>query len=946
MSGVLALARREFASTFLVPTGWIILAGWGMLTALIFAFVTLREGEPATLRAVVSIAGWAIAVVSPAISMRSFAEEARLGTLEVLLTSPLSAFELVLGKFLAAVGVLLVLSLPMLVLFAVAESYGDPDPGEFASGLLGLLLAGSTLLALGLLISTRTSSQVVAYLLTFFGFFAVVLVAKGIPAIVNALPANLLSPEATLAWIDWSAGLDPLRRLDEFAIGLFDSANVAWFLAATSFFLVAAAISLASPRWVRAGTFLRRQAAHLRTLMVVLGVGVAAAAVSVLFEAPPLRMEADLTKTRAYSLQPTTIELLESLEPGWTVRLLVAKDDADPVTMRQVDEVVARMDAVTPNLVAERIDPVDPRSIGRYEAVLESLLESDAATIAIWEARIERAMEAFQRLQAVGRDVTPDAMELVASLPEASPIRGLVERTGLVFGTLADQGDAFTDYMRAALQSTTRQPLPNWRLVRASLEVNNAQQAGEIEQLADVLRRWEIDPSIPAEARDWAAGVLPAIESIAIELRASSDALATLESTHPLDAAIVAESIAAGDVAIVDGPAGTTVIPGWQLFPASAVREGGEGTVVGFDRRFQGEETLVSAIRALRIGDMPQVVFVHAEDRSLLRDRDDGLEVAGVANALRTARFEVTEWIPGRTDRPAVDPRRRTVWFVNPPLKRSGLEYDESEKALLDATTALIAEGEPVLLTVARSMLPLVGTPDPWSAVAASLGVEVDTGRVVFEWVPDAGEGASVRTWQAIDRHPEPMNAPGGEVLESLRGKRLFVSHATPILLDESMDGSAVVISAIRPNPLRWIENDWRGDGVRIERMPTDERFEDAVPVAVAVERLGLDGLQRLMVVGAGGWALSALVNEAGSLGGDRLVLANPGNRELAISGVAWLAGLDELVATGSSGREVARFSGVTDGVRTGWGLGLFVMLALGPLILGTIVWSARRATT
>jgi hypothetical protein len=100
------------------------------------------------------------------------------------------------------------------------------------------------------------------------------------------------------------------------------------------------------------------------------------------------------------------------------------------------------------------------------------------------------------------------------------------------------------------------------------------------------------------------------------------------------------------------------------------------------------------------------------------------------------------------------------------------------------------------------------------------------------------------------------------------------------------------------------------------------------------------------MVVGAGGWALSALVNEAGSLGGDRLVLANPGNRELAISGVAWLAGLDELVATASSGREVARFSGVTDAVRAGWGFGLFVVLALGPLLLGTIVWSTRRATT
>ena len=146
MRGVLALARREFASTFLVPTGWIILAGWGMLTALVFAFVTLREGEPATLRAVISIAGWAIAVVSPAISMRSFAEEARLGTLEVLLTSPLSAFELVLGKFLAAVGVLLVLGLPMLRRRKSSFIHGiEDDARELMAHLADYLQCGAEL---------------------------------------------------------------------------------------------------------------------------------------------------------------------------------------------------------------------------------------------------------------------------------------------------------------------------------------------------------------------------------------------------------------------------------------------------------------------------------------------------------------------------------------------------------------------------------------------------------------------------------------------------------------------------------------------------------------------------------------------------------------------------------------------------------------------------------
>ena len=114
MSGVLAVARRDLMSTFLVPTGWILLSAWGLIAVAVFVLVTLVEGQPATLRAVVSVAGWALIVVVPAISMRSFAEESRQGTLEILLSSPLSPLELILGKLFAAMAVLIVLALPML----------------------------------------------------------------------------------------------------------------------------------------------------------------------------------------------------------------------------------------------------------------------------------------------------------------------------------------------------------------------------------------------------------------------------------------------------------------------------------------------------------------------------------------------------------------------------------------------------------------------------------------------------------------------------------------------------------------------------------------------------------------------------------------------------------------------------------------------------------------
>ena len=97
--------------------------------------------------------------------------------------------------------------------------------------------------------------------------------------------------------------------------------------------------------------------------------------------------------------------------------------------------------------------------------------------------------------------------------------------------------------------------------------------------------------------------------------------------------------------------------------------------------------------------------------------------------------------------------------------------------------------------------------------------------------------------------------------------------------------------------------------------------------------------MQRLVAVGSGGWVLSTLVNEAGTLGGDRLVLTNPGNRELALSSIAWLAGLDELVATAATGGEISRFSGLSDGSRAAWGFGLMALLGLGPMLLGTAVW-------
>lgn len=932
MRVALDIARRDLAAMFMTPTGWVVLGAWGLIASLVFSLMTLLEGEPATLRAVIVVAGWSAAILAPAISMRAFAEEGRLGTMELLLSSPISATSLVVGKVAACVGMLVVLGFPVLVLGGVAELYGRVDPGELLSGLVGLVLIGTAMASLGVLVSSRTTSQVVAYLVTFFACFALVLIVKSAPGL---LP-QVLAASADASWIGSIRAFDPLLRLDSFALGLFDTANIAWFLALIAFFMLTAIVSLLEPRWPRARGLGGRLWRNVSTGVFLLGGAITAVSIVIVFSSPSVRLKSDFTKTRAYSLTPATVDLLEKLEGAWSVHLLVSDDQTDAMTLRHVDEVLERMRAVNPSISAERIDPSDPASLLRYEALLERLVAHEQGTIDAWMAAIDEGLGAFEALRRVGGVLAGSARETVARLETSQP-REFIARVGETLGTVADQGGAFREYLEEALQTSPAHPLPDWGLVKSSLVANNDLYASEFEQLADVLLQWSTDQSLAEGVRTFASAHLASVEATAVALRKSVDALNRLDE---LEVARVGVAVAEGDVAIVSGPQGFLIVPPWQLFPPSAVtRE--SGSVIGFDRRFRGEEVLASAIRAIEQGVMPHVIFMHSEERSMLRSRDDGMDVYAVAEAMRTARMTVDEWMPSQTSRPApqADGASR-VWVVLPPLRRTGIAYQESEHTLIAATRSLLADGEAVLLTPARSLLPLVGQKDPWSTMLEDFGVEIHTGTVVYEFVPasTSEEDSGVLSVQYVS-HPAPA---AGVLGAALQGKRLFLNHPTPVVIEVESTTNATVVAAIEPTLLRFLEDDWRGDGANIRVLPEEKRFAQPQPIVVALER----DLQRALVVGSGGWLLSAIVNDAGTLGGNRVVLLNPGNRELALSGVAWLAGMDELIATASSGGEVARFQGVTPQARLAWGFGLPLFLGVGPLIVGSIVSSFRRRGT
>ena len=127
MSVPIAIARRDLLGAFAGGAGWVVMALFLLLCGVVFSSVTLRTGAPASLRAVLQAAGWALLAIAPAISMRSVSDEFRQGTFETLVTAPIGEGEIILGKFLGAFALLAAVLLPTLLLAIPLELHGRPD---------------------------------------------------------------------------------------------------------------------------------------------------------------------------------------------------------------------------------------------------------------------------------------------------------------------------------------------------------------------------------------------------------------------------------------------------------------------------------------------------------------------------------------------------------------------------------------------------------------------------------------------------------------------------------------------------------------------------------------------------------------------------------------------------------------------------------------------------
>jgi ABC-2 type transport system permease protein len=235
MKKALPVFRRELAAYFYSPMAYIIISVFLLITGWFFTS-ELFLAESSSLRGVFSNIIFIFIFFIPAITMRLVSEERKSGTIELLVTMPISDLEIILGKYFAGLGLIIVAIFFTLPYALTLWVLGGPDTGMLLSGYCGLVLLGAAYASIGVFASTISKNQVVSFIIAFLIIFILYMIGR----FLTILPVSVV-PVLQFLSIDY--------HFENIARGVIDSRDLLYYLSLIVFMLSLSKLSLESRKW-------------------------------------------------------------------------------------------------------------------------------------------------------------------------------------------------------------------------------------------------------------------------------------------------------------------------------------------------------------------------------------------------------------------------------------------------------------------------------------------------------------------------------------------------------------------------------------------------------------------------------------------------------------------------------------------------------------------------
>jgi ABC-2 type transport system permease protein len=352
MSQVLSIARKELRAYFLSPVALIFIGTFLAVTVFTFFWVeTFFARGIADIRPLFAWMPVLLIFLVSALTMKLWSEEQKLGTLETLLTLPVSVPRLVLGKFVAGMGLVL-LALGLTIGVPITVSFmGDLDWGPVVGGYVGALLLAAAYLAIGLCISASTDNPIVSLI--------------GTAAAGGGLYVLGTSSVSTFAGDrvgDLLRALGSGSRFESIQRGVIDVRDVVYYASLTAFFLFLNVLLLESKRWSN-GLATKPRRLNAKLMAVLLGANLVALNV---WLASVARVRVDVTQQREYSVSPVTRDLLRSLDDPLIVRGYFSSKTHPLLAplIPRIRDLIAEYGVISRGRVrAEIVDPTQDESV-------------------------------------------------------------------------------------------------------------------------------------------------------------------------------------------------------------------------------------------------------------------------------------------------------------------------------------------------------------------------------------------------------------------------------------------------------------------------------------------------------------------------------------------------------------------------------------------------------